>query len=104
MTVDDLSSHDSEVITPISTDYKVKSVTLDAEWICILITCRAEGMAPLCAQGVCLWEPPPNSQGLAALLLLNILEGFPLKGIQIINIHIQMRDVQRKIQLFFVWL
>lgn len=38
MSLDDLSSHDSEVITPISTDDKVKSVTLDAEWICILIT------------------------------------------------------------------
>ncbi|XP_062251367.1 glutathione hydrolase-like YwrD proenzyme [Platichthys flesus] len=52
MTLDDLSSHDSEVITPISTEYK----------------------------GVCLWEPPPNSQGLASLLLLNILENFPLKA------------------------
>ncbi|KAG7242292.1 hypothetical protein INR49_023967 [Caranx melampygus] len=52
MTLDDLSSHDSEVITPISTEYK----------------------------GVHLWEPPPNSQGLAALLLLNILENFPLKA------------------------
>lgn len=81
MTLDDLSSHDSEVITPISTDYKVKSVTLDAEAIWILITCLAEGMTPLCVQGVRLWEPPPNSQGLAALLLLNILESFPLKGI-----------------------
>lgn len=52
MTLDDLSSHDSEVITPISTEYK----------------------------GVRLWEPPPNSQGLTALLLLNILENFPLKA------------------------
>ncbi|XP_029285656.1 uncharacterized protein LOC115007099 [Cottoperca gobio] len=52
MTLDDLSSHDSEVVTPISTEYK----------------------------GVRLWEPPPNSQGLAALLLLNILENFPLKA------------------------
>ncbi|KAF7643095.1 hypothetical protein LDENG_00245170 [Lucifuga dentata] len=52
MTLDDLSSHDSEVIIPISTEYK----------------------------GVCLWEPPPNSQGLIALLFLNILENFPLKA------------------------
>ncbi|XP_042076619.1 glutathione hydrolase-like YwrD proenzyme [Haplochromis burtoni] len=49
MTLGDLSSHDSEVITPISTEYK----------------------------GVRLWELPPNSQGLAALLMLNILENFP---------------------------
>ncbi|XP_041861147.1 glutathione hydrolase-like YwrD proenzyme [Melanotaenia boesemani] len=49
MTLDDLISHNSEVITPISTEYK----------------------------GVRLWELPPNSQGLAALLLLNILENFP---------------------------
>lgn len=82
MTLDDLSSHDSEIITPISTVYKVRSVTLDADRICILITYSAEGMTPLCVQGLCLWEPPPNSQGLAALLLLNILENFPLKGIQ----------------------
>ncbi|XP_040926483.1 transmembrane 4 L6 family member 18 isoform X2 [Betta splendens] len=53
MTLDDLSGHDSEVITPISTEYK----------------------------GVHLWEPPPNSQGLAALLLLNILENFSVKGL-----------------------
>ncbi|XP_026202207.1 glutathione hydrolase-like YwrD proenzyme isoform X2 [Anabas testudineus] len=53
MTLDDLSNHDSEVITPVSTEYK----------------------------GVRLWEPPPNSQGLAALLLLNILENFSLKAL-----------------------
>uniref|UniRef100_A0A1A7WBY6 Gamma-glutamyltransferase YwrD n=1 Tax=Iconisemion striatum TaxID=60296 RepID=A0A1A7WBY6_9TELE len=49
MSLEDLSSHDSEVVTPISTEYK----------------------------GVRLWELPPNSQGLVALLLLNILENFP---------------------------
>ncbi|XP_067452391.1 glutathione hydrolase-like YwrD proenzyme isoform X1 [Thunnus thynnus] len=53
MTLDDLSGHNSEVVTPLSTEYK----------------------------GVRLWEPPPNSQGLAALLLLNILENFPLKAL-----------------------
>ncbi|KAM4574778.1 glutathione hydrolase-like YwrD proenzyme [Fundulus diaphanus] len=49
MTLEDLSSHDSEVVSPISTEYK----------------------------GVRLWELPPNGQGLVALLLLNILENFP---------------------------
>ncbi|XP_012733403.2 glutathione hydrolase-like YwrD proenzyme [Fundulus heteroclitus] len=49
MTPEDLSSHDSEVVSPISTEYK----------------------------GVRLWELPPNGQGLVALLLLNILENFP---------------------------
>ncbi|CAJ1061134.1 glutathione hydrolase-like YwrD proenzyme isoform X3 [Xyrichtys novacula] len=66
MTLDDLSSHDSEVVTPISTEYK----------------------------GVRLWEPPPNSQGLAALLLLNILENFPLKdashnSADYVHIHVE---------------
>lgn len=56
-------------------------------------------MTSLCAQGVRLWEPPPNSQGLAALLLLNILESFPLKGIRLIKTHFQIRGAQRKIKL-----
>ncbi|XP_020780938.2 LOW QUALITY PROTEIN: glutathione hydrolase-like YwrD proenzyme [Boleophthalmus pectinirostris] len=51
MTEDDLKRHSSEVICPISIQYK----------------------------GVTLWEPPPNGQGLSALLLLNILDNFPLK-------------------------
>ena len=79
MTLDDLSRHDSEVVTPISTEYKVSKQT--PCHICVLIMQPAEGMTLLYVQGVCLWELPPNSQGLAALLLLNILENFPqLKG------------------------
>lgn len=35
MTLDDLSSHDSEVITPISTEYKVRSANIDSHSVCI---------------------------------------------------------------------
>lgn len=38
MTLDDLSSHESEIVNPVSTVYKVRSPTLDAECISILIT------------------------------------------------------------------
>jgi gamma-glutamyltranspeptidase/glutathione hydrolase len=50
MTEDDLAAHTSTWETPISTDYA----------------------------GYRLWECPPNGQGLAALLALNILENFEL--------------------------
>lgn len=50
LTVDDLAEHESEWVDPISITYR----------------------------GIRIWECPPNSQGLAALLALNILEGFDL--------------------------
>ncbi|KAL2090242.1 hypothetical protein ACEWY4_014930 [Coilia grayii] len=52
MSLEDLKNHTSTEVTPISTDYKT----------------------------VRLWEVPPNGQGMAALIALNILENFPLKG------------------------
>ncbi len=45
---EDLANHRSEWVTPVSTDYR----------------------------GYTLWELPPNGQGIAALQMLNILEGF----------------------------
>jgi gamma-glutamyltranspeptidase/glutathione hydrolase len=53
LTVDDLAAHCSTWDTPVSTLYR----------------------------GVRVWECPPNGQGLAALLALNILEGLDLAGI-----------------------
>ncbi|XP_066565664.1 glutathione hydrolase-like YwrD proenzyme [Amia ocellicauda] len=49
--LEDLRSHGSARVTPIYTDYK----------------------------GVRLWEIPPNGQGIAALIALNILENFSVK-------------------------
>jgi gamma-glutamyltranspeptidase/glutathione hydrolase len=49
---EDFSSHRSEWVDPVSTSYR----------------------------GVMLWELPPNTQGIAALEMLNILEGFDLKA------------------------
>ncbi len=48
----DLAEHRSEWVEPISTTYR----------------------------GVALWEIPPNGQGLAALQMLNVLEGFDLRS------------------------
>ncbi len=50
ITLDDLAAHQADWVDPISTDYR----------------------------GVTVWEIPPNGQGIATLMALNILEGFDL--------------------------
>lgn len=52
MTLDDLRNYRTELVEPISTDYK----------------------------GVRLWEIPPNGSGIVALMVLNMLEPYNLKG------------------------
>ncbi|MEC8928704.1 MAG: gamma-glutamyltransferase [Verrucomicrobiota bacterium] len=51
LTVEDLATHTSEWVEPVSTTYR----------------------------GYRVWELPPNGQGIAALQMLNLLEGFDLK-------------------------
>ncbi len=50
LSYDDLASHESEWVEPVSTDYR----------------------------GYTVWELPPNGQGIAALQMLNILEGYDI--------------------------
>lgn len=50
LSYEDLAGHDSEWVAPVSTDYR----------------------------GYTVWELPPNGQGIAALQILNILEGFDI--------------------------
>jgi gamma-glutamyltranspeptidase/glutathione hydrolase len=52
LTADDLAAHHSEWVEPVSTNYR----------------------------GYDVWELPPNGQGIAALEMLNILEGYDLKA------------------------
>jgi gamma-glutamyltranspeptidase/glutathione hydrolase len=69
MTVKDLSAHHSTWDTPISTLYR----------------------------GVRVWECPPNGQGLATLLALNILEGFDLAGMEPMSVerlHLEIESMR----------
>ena len=52
LSADDLASHESTWVDPLQTTYR----------------------------GMNVWECPPNGQGITALIALNILEGFELKG------------------------
>ena len=52
LTLEDLSSHKTTFEHPVSSVYR----------------------------GIEVWETPPNTQGLVALMALNILEGFDMEG------------------------
>lgn len=58
LTVDDLKAHQVEWVQPVSVPVRINGVD----------------------QGYRLWELPPNSQGIAALEMLRLLEGYDLKS------------------------
>jgi gamma-glutamyltranspeptidase/glutathione hydrolase len=59
LSIGDLAAHSSTWVDPISTDYR----------------------------GLRVWECPPNGQGLAALLALNILRGFPIASLDPLGVE-----------------
>ncbi|MCX6030406.1 MAG: gamma-glutamyltransferase family protein [Chloroflexi bacterium] len=61
LAVEDLAGHTSTWDAPISTTYRPFGAAQD--------------------KGLRIWECPPNGQGIAALLALNVLEGFDLAGL-----------------------
>ncbi len=69
LSVDDLATHHSTWDQPIHTTY----------------------------HGLRIWECPPNGQGLAALLALNILEGFDLHGLEALSarrLHLEIEAMR----------
>ncbi len=69
MTVDDLSAHRAEWVEPIGTTYR----------------------------GFDVWEIPPNGQGITALMALNLLEGFDLRGLgrdSVESWHVQIEAIK----------
>lgn len=64
---EDLAAHRPEWVTPLSTTYR----------------------------GCTVHELPPNTQGVAVLLALNLLEGFNLKGMgEVERLHIQLEAMK----------
>ncbi len=69
LSLEDLAAHQSTWETPIKVDYR----------------------------GVNIWECPPNGQGIAALLALNILEGFelgPLPALSTARLHLEIEAMR----------
>lgn len=69
LTPADLAAHQAEWVEPISTDYR----------------------------GVTVWEIPPNTQGIATLMALNILEGFDLSSYpreSVESYHLQIEAIK----------